>query len=47
MGGSDRDAIYLKYTAEISSLGLTYDTEDTLILRNRGVAPGYFSVVRN
>ena len=46
IGGSDRDAIYLQYTAIINSLGLTYATTDTLIMRNRGVAPEYFTVIR-
>ncbi|MCW3785830.1 DUF5627 domain-containing protein [Plebeiibacterium sediminum] len=41
MGGYDRDALYLDYTVELTDLGYTYATKDTLVCRNRGVAPEY------
>lgn len=44
MGGKDRDAIYLDYSVNFKNLSMRYATKDTLVLRNRGVAPEYFSV---
>ncbi|MDT0676542.1 DUF5627 domain-containing protein [Autumnicola musiva] len=44
VGGLDRDALYLDYTVELTDLGYTYSTKDTLVLRNRGIVPEYFNV---
>ncbi|MDR0573425.1 MAG: DUF5627 domain-containing protein [Tannerella sp.] len=44
MGGYDRDALYLDYQVEFKSLDLNYATKDTLVVRDRGVAPEYFTV---
>ncbi len=44
MGGVDRDGIYLDYTVELTDLGYTYATKDTLVCRNRGIAPEYFQL---
>jgi Domain of unknown function (DUF1735). len=50
MGGKDRDAIYLDYEVSFNvetASGIEtqrYLTKDTLVLRDRGVAPGYFAV---
>lgn len=43
MGGKDRNALYLKYTIHSETLGKTVATTDTLVLRNRGIAPEYFT----
>lgn len=45
-GGIDRNALYLDYTVNFSTLNLQYATKDTLVVRDRGVAPEYFTVVR-
>jgi len=42
-GGLDRDALYLQYTIEHPLMNIT--TTDTLVMRNRGVSPEYFSPV--
>lgn len=44
-GGEDRDGLYLDYTVELSDLGYTYSTKDTLVARNRGITADYFEVV--
>lgn len=44
MGGKDRDAIYLDYKVKFNDLGMSYATKDTLVVRDRGVAPEYFTV---
>ncbi|WP_347840142.1 DUF5627 domain-containing protein [uncultured Draconibacterium sp.] len=44
MGGLDRDGLYLDYTVELTDLGYTYATKDTLVCRNRGIAPEYYSI---
>jgi len=52
MGGKDRDAIYLDYEVAfdvVTTSGVEtqrYLTKDTLVLRDRGVAPEYFAVER-
>ena len=43
MGGKDRNALYLKYTIQSQTLGKTIATTDTLVLRDRGIAPEYFT----
>jgi hypothetical protein len=44
MGGLDRDALYLDYTVDLTTLGYKYATKDTLVCKNRGVAPEYFNI---
>ena len=43
MGGKDRNALYLKYTVRSATLGKTVSTTDTLVVRDRGIAPEYFT----
>ncbi|MDR2145761.1 MAG: DUF5627 domain-containing protein [Tannerella sp.] len=45
-GGIDRNALYLDYAVEFSALKYRYATKDTLVVRDRGIAPEYFNVVR-
>ncbi len=45
-GGSDRDALYLDYNVNFKKLNLKYTTKDTLVVRDRGVKPEYFTVVK-
>ena len=40
LGGKDRDALYLDYTADFENYGMSYATKDTLVLRTRGVQGG-------
>ncbi|HTN37944.1 MAG TPA: DUF5627 domain-containing protein, partial [Arachidicoccus sp.] len=42
-GNVDRDALYLNY--EVSTAQLTSKTTDTLVMRDRGVSPEYFTPV--
>lgn len=42
-GGKDRNALYLKYTIHSAALGKTIATTDTLVMRDRGIAPEYFT----
>lgn len=44
MGGKDRNALYLDYTVNLTNLGYTYVTKDTLVCRNRGVIPEYYTI---
>jgi hypothetical protein len=44
MGGTDRDALYLDYTVDLTTLGYKYATKDTLVCKNRGVVPEYYKV---
>jgi hypothetical protein len=44
MGGADRDALYLDYNVQFKNLNVQYATKDTLVVRDRGVAPEYFTV---
>ncbi|PCH71710.1 MAG: adhesin [Bacteroidales bacterium] len=44
MGGIDRDGLYLDYTVELSDLAYTYTTKDTLVCRDRGIAPEYYNI---
>jgi len=43
MGGKDRNALYLKYTVKSAALGKSVTTTDTLVVRDRGIAPEYFT----
>ncbi|MCW3804577.1 DUF5627 domain-containing protein [Plebeiibacterium marinum] len=43
-GGLDRDGLYLDYTVELTDLGYTYATKDTLVCRNRGVSVDSYSI---
>ncbi|MBP1639554.1 MAG: hypothetical protein H6Q17_1137 [Bacteroidetes bacterium] len=47
IGGIDRDALYLDYSVNFTKLGLIYATQDTLVLRDRTVAPEYYTVAKN
>jgi len=44
LGGYDRDALYLDYNVNFKNLNVQYATKDTLVVRDRGVAPEYFTV---
>lgn len=44
MGGIDRDALYLDYSVNFKTMSKVYVTKDTLVLRDRAVAPEYFTV---
>ncbi len=46
MGGKDRDVLYLDYNVTFKDLNWQYATKDTLVVRDRGVAPEYFDVVK-
>ncbi|NDV81617.1 DUF5627 domain-containing protein [Bacteroides sp. 51] len=46
IGGLDRDALYLEYNVDFKNLNMKYATKDTLVVRNRGIIPEYFSVER-
>lgn len=46
MGGIDRDGLYLDYSVNFKSSNLTCSTKDTLLVRDRAVAPEYLSVVK-
>lgn len=46
IGGLDRNALYLDYQVKFKELNRTYITTDTLVVRDRGVRPEYFSVKR-
>jgi|WetSurMetagenome_2_1015567.scaffolds.fasta_scaffold78711_1 hypothetical protein len=45
IGGIDRDALYLDYSVNYKNI-VTYATKDTLALRDRAVAPEYYTVSR-
>lgn len=44
IGGYDRDALYLDYSVDFKNLDVQYATKDTLVVRDRGVAPEYYTV---
>ncbi len=44
-GNKDRDGIYLKYKLTHTPTSLEYQTIDTLVVRDRGVAPEYFAPI--
>ncbi len=46
VGGYDRDALYLEYKVDFKDLNLKYDVTDTLVVRDRGISPEYFTVER-
>lgn len=46
IGGYDRDALYLAYTVNFKDLNWKYEVKDTLVVRDRGVSPEYFTVER-
>jgi hypothetical protein len=46
MGGYDRNALYLDYDVKFKNLNLEYSTKDTLVVRDRGVSPAYFTVIK-
>jgi len=46
IGGYDRDALYLDYNVDFKDLNLQYVTKDTLVVKDRGVAPEYFDVAK-
>ncbi len=43
-GNVDRDVLYLDYTINHIAKGLTTQTKDTLLMRNRGVTMEQFTV---
>lgn len=45
MGGKDRNALYLNYIISSAELNRKIETSDTMVVRNRGIAPEYFTVV--
>lgn len=46
IGGKDRDALYLDYQVNFTNLNVQYVTKDTLVVRDRGIVPEYFTVER-
>ena len=46
MGGIDRNVLYLDYTVKSQTLATTISTKDTMVVRNRGIKPEYFTVVK-
>jgi len=44
-GNVDRDVLYLDYTINHPAKGITTQTKDTLLMRNRGVAMEQFTVI--
>jgi hypothetical protein len=47
IGGKPSSALYLDYSVNFKALNLTYQTKDTLVVRDRGVKPEYFTVIKN
>ncbi len=45
-GGKDRSAIYLDYSVNFKNLSWKYATKDTLVVRDRGIVPEYYTVVK-
>lgn len=45
IGGLDRNALYLNYSIKSQALSTTITTTDTMVVRNRGIKPEYFTVV--
>lgn len=46
LGGKERNVLYLDYVVDFHDLNQTYTTKDTLVVRDRGIGPEYFSVER-
>jgi len=44
LGGEDRNALYLDYSVDFPALGIKYDTNDTLVVRDRAMTTEYFTV---
>lgn len=44
IGGKDCDALYLDYNVNFKNLNTQYATKDTLVVKNRGIVPEYFTV---
>ena len=47
IGGEDRDALYIEYTVDFKKLNCKYEVMDTLVVRDRGLTPEYFTVERH
>jgi hypothetical protein len=45
-GGKDRNVLYLDYNVTFKATNLKYASKDTLVVRDRGIAPEYFTVVK-
>lgn len=45
-GGKDRSAIYLDYSVNFKNLSWKYATKDTLVVRDRGIVPEYYTVTK-
>ena len=46
IGGKDRNALYLDYAVDFTTLGIKYNTKDTLVVRDRAITAEYFTVVK-
>lgn len=46
IGGKDRDALYLDYKVNFKNMNTQYATKDTLVVKDRGIVPEYFTVER-
>jgi hypothetical protein len=46
IGGKECNALYLDYKVDLATLNLTYETKDTLVVRDRGVYKEYFTVTK-
>lgn len=46
IGGKESNALYLDYKVDFTSLNITYETKDTLVVRDRGVYREYFTVTK-
>lgn len=46
IGGNPSSALYLNYEINFKLLNLKYETKDTLVVRDRGIKPEYFTVVK-
>jgi len=47
VGGSASSALYLDYSVNFKLLNLKYETKDTLVVRDRGIKPEYYSIIKN
>ena len=47
IGGEDRDTLYIEYTVDFKKLNCKYEVMDTLVVRDRGLTPEYFTVERH
>lgn len=46
VGGSASSALYLDYSVDFKLLNLKYQIKDTLVVRDRGIKPEYFTVIK-